>query len=468
MTTKPMIETDFAELPDRTLLDTIEDPNNPAGTQLAIYRDNGVHYADQFDSADRIFVPISRSTAILKHILFSRGATSYKSTPKLFAEVWAFFAWCLDASLAHLALLSCFVISTWLLEKLPVAPYVALVGLPRSGKTTALRALSLVCRRSLLTSDITSASFYEACNRVTPTILIDETATAGDQRALRHLLRAGSTKGSIAIRKNKAFTAYCPKVVCWTELPNDHALNSRCIIIPLQESDRTDLLRVTDPKILVLADNLRQMLQQYRLENFNRLSLAPVPGDELLNSRSRDLYESQALPINDARLRGFLALQFQEQQNLNREPLSPVQAAVLQALDWHVHANHINATLANSVLTGVVNLKLAFNHELFRASPHQVGHTLTSFGLTERKRTNTGWILLLSRDTLERIHTLLRHFPAERDHSVNRDGCSLCTDPKNPQSGANEPCAEPQKSPSSDEPIDAEGELGELRALKKG
>jgi hypothetical protein len=117
------------------------------------------------------------------------------------------------------------------------------VGLPRSGKTTGLRLLELLCRRSLLTSDITSASFYATCNLVTPTMLIDETATAGDRRALFHLLRVGSTKGSVVIRKNKAFNAYCPKVVCWTELPNDTALNSRCVIIPLQESERTNLRR---------------------------------------------------------------------------------------------------------------------------------------------------------------------------------------------------------------------------------
>ncbi len=82
--------------------------------------------------------------------------------------------------------------------------------------------------------------------------------------------------GSVAIRKNKAFN-YCPKVVCWTELPNDQALNSRCIIIPLQESERTDLLRVADPKIQAFADHIRQMLQQYRLENFNQRALRGFP-----------------------------------------------------------------------------------------------------------------------------------------------------------------------------------------------
>ena len=102
-------------------------------------------------------------------------------------------------------------------------------------------------------------------------------------------------------------------MVCWTELPNDAALNSRCIIIPLQESDRANLLRVTDPKIEAIADNARQMLQQYRLENFNRLSLALVPADERINSRTRDLYEALALPIADANIRELLAVKFELQ-----------------------------------------------------------------------------------------------------------------------------------------------------------
>jgi hypothetical protein len=466
VTTKPVIETDFAELPDGTLLDTIEDPNNPAQTLLAVYRNQSVHYADQFETDDQIFLPISRSTEILRHVRFSRGAKPYKSTDHLLGALYAAIAWCLDMSESQRVLLSCFILSTWLPEKLSVAPYLAFVGLPRSGKTTALRLLELLCRRSLLTSDITSASLYATCNLVTPTMLIDETATAGDRRALFHLLRVGSTRGSVTIRKNKTFNAYCPKVVCWTELPNDAALNSRCVIIPLQESERANLWRVTDPKIQALADDARQMLQQYRLENYIRLSLAPVPGAERLNSRTRDLYEALALPIDDANIRGFLAMQFQQQQNFNREPLSPVQAAVLQTLDWYIHAYGTDATCGNSNLTDAVNLRLEYDRERFHASPHQVGHVLTSFGLTERKRTNAGWVLLLSRDTRARIHTLLRRYALEIDTSVNREGCSLCSDLKNPPSGVSESAAEPQETALSGAPKIGGREHGELGALK--
>jgi hypothetical protein len=464
---KPVVETDFAELPDGTLLDTIEDPNNSAKTLLAVYRDKSVHYTDRIEADDRICVPISRSTAILNHVRFSRGAKPYESTAHLLAALYALFSWCLDMPSLQAVLLSCFVLSTCLLEKLPVAPYVAFVGLPRSGKTTALRLLSLLCRRSLLTSDITSASFYDACNHVTPTILIDETATAGDRRALFHLLRAGSTKGSVAIRRNKVYSAYCPKVVCWTQLPEDAALNSRCIIIPLQETDRRNLLRPTDPKVLAHADAVRQMLQQYRFENFNRLSLERVPGDEYLNSRSRDLYEALALPIGDANIREFLAVQFQLQQNFNREPLSPTAIAVLKALDSHIHDNLTDATYAHGRLTDGVNLILEDDRELFHASPHQVGHVLTSFGLTERKRMNTGWFLLLSRDMREKIHKLVRRHGLEVGGSVSRDNCEFCTGQMNAPHGAVESAAGLEKTPLSDGPEASAGsEHSELRALK--
>jgi hypothetical protein len=451
VTSKPVVETDFAELPDGTLLDTIEDPNSPSRTQLAIYRDKSVHYADELECDDRICVPITRTTEILKHIGFPRGAKSYKSTTYLLAALYAAFSGCLDMPHLTRVLISCFVLSTWLIEKLPIAPYVALVGLPRSGKTTALRLLSLLCRRSLLTSDITPASLYEVCNRTTPTILIDETATAGDRRALFHLLRVGSTKGSVAIRKNKAYNPYGPKVVCWTDLPDDAALNSRCIIIPLQETDRTNLLRPTDPKVLAHADDVRQMLQQYRFEKFNGLSLARVPGDERLNSRGRDLYEALALPIGDANIREFLAVQFQLQQNFNREPLSPTQIALLQALDSYIHENPAGANCANSNLTVAVNLNLENDRELFRVSPHQVGRDLTSLGLTDRKRTNSGWVLRLSRDTRDRIHGLIRRNGVEINSSVNRENCDFCMGRKNPPHNPSEPSPGPQTTPSSEQ-----------------
>jgi hypothetical protein len=54
------------------------------------------------------------------------------------------------------------------------------------------------------------------------------------------------------------------------ELPNDRALITRCIVIPMHETDRTDLNRITDVCIQSAA-----------------------------HSRNRDLYEALAFPIAD-------------------------------------------------------------------------------------------------------------------------------------------------------------------------
>ena len=85
-----------------------------------------------------------------------------------------------------------------------------------------------------MTSDISSAAFYRACDRWRPTLFVDETATAGQQHTLYHLLRSGTTRDAIAFRGGHSYRAFGAKVVAWTEMPNDDALNSRCITIPMR------------------------------------------------------------------------------------------------------------------------------------------------------------------------------------------------------------------------------------------
>ena len=49
---------------------------------------------------------------------------------------------------------------------------------------------------------------------------------------------------------------------------------------------------------------------------------------------------------------------------------------------------------------------------------------------------------------------------------MNREGCSLCSELKNPPSGASESTAEPQKTVPPGGPKIGERERGELGALK--
>jgi len=178
-----------------------------------IFNGKKARYAHEFAYKSHLLVPVRRDGKIIRHVRLPRGIKPYGSAESLLEQIDSVLSRCLDLEKRYRLLLASFVLSTWFVERLPVAPYVALVGLPRSGKSTVLRVLSLLCRRSLLTADITSAAFYRVCDRLTPTLLIDETGTAGERRQLFHLLRTGISRDVIALRKDQSLSSFGAKVV---------------------------------------------------------------------------------------------------------------------------------------------------------------------------------------------------------------------------------------------------------------
>jgi hypothetical protein len=427
-----LIEIDSAELGDGTQIEIIEDPEDSSRTLLAVFKDGKVRLADRFKYGNRTFVPIPRSNNLIHHIRLPRGAERYESVSSLLNQAMSILHSCLDLEENDLRLLAQFAISTWFIERLPVAPYIALVGLPRSGKSTALTVLSLLCRRSLLTADISSAAFYRVCDRLMPTLLIDETSTAGQRRILFHLLRTGTSRDLVALRKDQSFKTFGPKVVSWIELPNDVALNSRCVVISLHETRRTDLLRPTSREIREAADILQKQLLRFRFEKAKELALPKIEGDHQLRSRSRDLYQALALPTaEDAKICQWLIEYLQNHEDSNRVPLSLAQSAVLRTFFKRVHECTDGQTQIKG-LAAEVNADLWESGERFRVSPREVGGALKSLGLAKRKRTNSGWIMQMDRHEIKKMHDLIAAYGVERCTDLiskaARRACSFCND----------------------------------------
>jgi hypothetical protein len=412
----PAHEVDFAELEDGTLLEMIEDPDNCANSLFAIYKDGAVRNAAAVERDNRVLVPVPRGQGIFKYVRLPRGSQSHQPPNVLLGAILAIILSCVDISKSDAFLVAAFVMSTWFIESLQVAPYLELVGLPRSGKTTLLQVLNLLCRRPFLTADVTSAAFYDVYERLTPTLLVDELLTTTNRRALFHLLKTGSTRGSVTLRKGRSLKAFGPKVISCTEMPKDAGVNTRCVIISMQETARTDLAKPSDKKILDYADVLQKQLLQYRLENYKSLRLPKMKGDERLHSRTRDLYQALALPLgSNADMCECLVQLFETQQEINREPLSPPTAAVLRLFYEYIHSHPKDGKCAQQELTEAVNLNLEGLQETFRLNPHEVGRALTSLGLTNRKRTNAGFIVYLDLWTRKRIHKLAH------DHGIDQD-----------------------------------------------
>jgi hypothetical protein len=390
-----------------------------------------IDFSQMVELSNRAVCP-PEDDELMRNVRLPVSFGGYKSVADLLQQIDALLSRCLDLEVQLRFVLACFVLSTWVIDLLPVAPYIALVGLPQSGKTTALKALRHLCRRGVLTSDITSAAMYRACDRLMPTLFIDETATAGQRRTLFHLLRSGNTPDSIAFREARSYSTFCAKVVTWTELPDDDALNSRCIIIPMQESSRQDLLRTTHPEIIEAANHLQGQLLAYRFWKYSSLHLPQIPGDEKLRSRNRDLYEALALPIGeDPESCARLLECMKHQHAFHRQPLSPDQAAVLETLFQQIHVQADQGKFSIRDLTKNINLNLKRAGEHFQLNPRGVGAVLTTFGFLKRTRTSSGWVVCLDRNARKRIHELIALYGveglAERLPSKKRaEPCDFC------------------------------------------
>lgn len=404
---KPIFVTDFCEGPGFC----VELARTGKSSSLALVRHM---YGSRPESvmsvttSDSVLVPL-KEDEITDHVRFAETVGEKKLPARtLIKKIDSFFDSCLDLDERHRFLLACFVLSTWVVDRLPVAPYIALVGMPQSGKSTALAALSLVCRRGLITYDISSAALHRACDRLMPTLCIDETGTAAQKRTLFHLLRSGTSRNAAAFRQGESYRAYGAKAFAWSEVPDDEALNSRCVTIPMQESSRRDLWRTTDHVLMGWAAQLQGKLLRYRLDHCCNLVLAKVPGEERLRSRQRDLYEALALPLDrDPELCACLLECFEDQLDHGKEPLPPKQIAVLESFFKQIHSLPNQESYALRQLKDEVNRWLAAAGEHFRLNERVVSETLRPFGFVNRKRTMSGWVVLVDRAARKRLHDLL-------------------------------------------------------------
>jgi hypothetical protein len=262
---------------------------------------------------------------------------------------------------------------------------------------------------------------------MTTTVLIDEAATVANRRELFHLLRAGTTEGLVAVRKGKSFTSYGARVVSWLELPDDPALNSRCLLIPMKHCERTDLLSPKDPQILRFAKKLQRQLLQFRFMNYKALPLPKIPGEEELQARTRDLLRALALPWGqDEEMCEGLCGVLRRQESL-RQVLSVQQSAVLDSLYGVIHSYPELSGLSVSELTETINVNLRRIGELGKMSEKRVGNLLTSLHLTDRTRLNSGFVLWLTRETRQQIHTLAYTYGVNKGPTPKMSaGCDLC------------------------------------------
>jgi hypothetical protein len=435
---------DSGHLPDgsNAIVDLVLDPADESKVKFICYEpaENEGHkeapqiaYSEILADSGHAYLPQQVDPNLLTSIRMPRQAEPYESLQQLISAISTLILRCVALSETDARLLAHFVLSTWLTDRLPVAPYLALVGPPQSGKTTLLRVLHLLCRRSLSAADATAITLLHLCHKLHPTLLIDETSTTDGPATLRRLLRVGNTPGSMVLRHKQAWNVFGAKVVCWRELPDDAALNSRCIILPMQGVNDPALRLPDDPEIVSAAAALQSQLLYYRLANYDKVNARTFELHESLPPRKRELYFALATPcVADKDSKHFLLNYFRDRHShaYSDDSLSAAEYSVLFALFHVAHLPEHRGHPLTKEIAARANRHLNEEREHLQLQIRRVGAILTSFGFAQRRRTKKGWALPLEGDDQRRLHKIGERYGIDylRDDMPGFTACLLCPD----------------------------------------
>ena len=402
---------DSRRLEDGRVIDLVRDPEHPECTRFVCWKDGAISYEGRITVDLEWYLPRQVKAGAFQSVPLPVKAEPYGSLPELIAalmEVIQRSVWVANDSAR---LLAHFVIATWFADRLPVAPYLAVVGVPETGKTTLLRMLELLCRRGILAPDISSEALLQACDVVRATLLIDEVSSVRGSSNLRRMLRIGNAPSGLVLRKDRAWNLFSPKVISWRELPDDPALTGRCVIIPMREVNDPKLLPPGHPEIVAAAGELQEKLLFYRLAHFDELSVPALEGSEKLNPRARDLYRAMAAPCAaHPEICKELLEHFLDHNESALGPLSVMEEAALAALFQLAHGNPGQKFHFIKDVAHTANRHLKEAGERRRVIPRQVSTALAGLGFTNRRRANHGSTIVLNEADRRRLNEMAERY----------------------------------------------------------
>ena len=423
------VTTDFCALPDGSLVELVcRQGHEKSALSLLKWNAEEVSVVDHFEQDGCFHTPpvLDEKLSESLNLRLPSGVKACPAPAEFFFEISQLIRSHVDLPEPSICLVAAFVLSTWFVDKLAVAPYLWICGPPGSGKTTLLRLLHCLCRRPVLIAGSIPSWVYPLPALLRPTLLLDELRFNGTQHshALECWLRAGNARGVPVTVAGRLVDGFGAKVLCSRQPGSDSALVSRALHISMIPS-RKILQALDEETVRRIADDFQARLLMFRLQHYREsrpksVDLSP------LSPRMQDIVHALALPLRDAKAALAplcVALDGQAFQAAAERAHEP-EALVVNALFSYCHQPETSTVLVGQIAS-LVNEERRRTGEEADLKPRAVGSILKSLGLVTDKVDSFGRGLRLTGVVKRRIHQFLQSYNfAATDPSIS--GCVLC------------------------------------------
>jgi hypothetical protein len=405
---------------DGSSLELIRIPNGELS--LLTWNGKSSKTAAQFVQHGETFAPLRIDPTILHWLQLPSKTAEYGSTRKLFTEISDLISRT-QADDCVVKMASFAVIATWMAEFLPVAPFLWIVAPPTTAVGPLLQLMLLLCRRSIVVSEISAGQFRSLPADLRPTLVIE---VSQQSRQVLKPLRASKRHRALIAADGKAVDAFGARIVFAPEPLHDPESAGFPLEIVLPPT-RQHVPPMSSSEAERIAAEYQAKLLQYRILNGAKvrtpafdLDQFTAPMQEIAQSLAASIVDDDDLQSQIVPLLKTLDREIQ----VDRAALLP--AIVLEALLARCHSV-TGKYFPVADLTADVNTVLRGRGEMLEVSPENTGWTLRALGL------HTDFIpggrkgLVLSSDARKKIHDLaaaygvrtLRELPAKVD-------CPLC------------------------------------------
>jgi hypothetical protein len=426
-------ESQFAVLPGGILIDLVRERSGDIG--FVVCRDGTPTFHSTFQHGNLTLVPPKVHRSLVDALRLPSLLGTTQTPTMLLSEINDLLCTYLDLEESDRKLVGNFALCTWLNDLHHVAPYLWIIGPYSCGKSTLLRLLGAICRRSVVAGDISPAALYTLSTCLHPTLLLDEFEMAGDarSRSLQHLLRNGSTQGQRVFRGPRAYDVFGPKAISSRQGAGDAALASRGLVVTMRPTTR-DLPALDPDALAAMADQLQPSLLAFRLENYERAKPAALASSRL-SARMLDIARALSIPLlGDPDLeRELIEIVKPHDAQAKMDRYGEPEWVVITALFARIH--RATNTLTVQELTLEVERVLANGGESYHLVPRKVGEILRCLGFSTQKLGNQGRGLRISNELVRSIHTTAKKlgvcradilYPETIDGGYGGPPCSLC------------------------------------------
>jgi hypothetical protein len=292
-----------------------------------------------------------------------------------------------------------------------------------------LRVIALLCRCPVIVAGATARGILDACTGLGATLLIERD---GLSKSALAAIDAGVRRDSYFLVGSQLLSAFGPKIIAGSESGARLESLRGGLAIPLSALEDPCWGRLSDPRFVRPAAELRNRLVGFEFEGFDAKRIADDAGG--LSFASRSLITSVMVEpfAGDIEFCKRLAADIADFEVREFEKLPPEIDAVMSAFFFAAHDAELRTDGEVSVkgITKLTNNVLEELGENFRVKPRRVGGILGRLGFPRCERSAQGYFMSLSVAVLELIHRQAgRHqiFDANPyDPQGPRIECPLC------------------------------------------